>query len=206
MKGKKLLPVDPRPSRADPEARRVRKEMEKEHSYEWIPPIVLGLIGITLAWDVAKDVSKCEERKEKGEKERENKDDERKRHKREKDIRRPRKYEDGRYDAAAEGEDDGYGDDDEYPYDESRSARRRSAGAGLERADRLERGEGEGRDRRADEYRKRRSVAYDDHYDYDPKFSREQADGDYDYEYDRRGRTYDDRRSRPRPRRQSSDW
>lgn len=68
MRGKSILPVDLRPSRADPEARRLRKELEKEHGYEWIPPIVLGLIGITLAWDVAKDVSKCEERKEQEEK------------------------------------------------------------------------------------------------------------------------------------------
>lgn len=204
MKGKRLLPIDPRPSRADPEARRIRKEMEKEHSYEWVPPIVLGLIGITLAWDVSQDVSKCEERKEKEEKERESKDEERKRRKREKDIRRPRKHGDGRYDAArAEGED---ADDDGYSYDERRRVRRRSADTGLDRADRLERGDGEGRDRRADEYRKRRSVPHDDYYDYDPKFSREQADDGHDYGYDRRGRTYDDRRSRPRPRRQSSDW
>lgn len=238
MRGKSILPVDPRPSRADPEARRLRKELEKEHGYEWIPPIVLGLIGITLAWDVAKDVSKCEERKEQEEKYQQGKrNDEREQRRRgergggrERDLgrRRPDKYDDEdderRYDAAERGEDghDGY-DDDARHYEQlrraARSSRRSPADPDLDRASRLERGEvvprGGGRRGEVDEYRRRhRSLAYEDYYydDHDPRLGgreQQQEEGEYN-EYDqyddKRGRKYEDRRSRPRPRRRSSDW
>lgn len=65
----RLLPIDPRPSRADPEARRLRKELEKEHGYEWVPPVVLALLGIGLAYDVTKDVAKHEEKHKREEEE-----------------------------------------------------------------------------------------------------------------------------------------
>lgn len=189
MKGRKILPIDPRPSRADPEHRRLRKELEKEHNYEWVPPIVLGLLGITLAWDVAKDVSKCEERKEKEEKERKERDERRRSSRR------------GRYNDYDDEEDD----EDEDGGDRRRRRRRgRSTDAGLDRADRLEGGD--------DKNRKRRSSAYDNDYYYDQaaRLSGRRGrddEGYYDYEYDDRGRSYDDTRaSRPRPRRRSSDW
>ncbi|PSR76544.1 hypothetical protein BD289DRAFT_172418 [Coniella lustricola] len=63
MPAHRFLPPDPRPSKAHPEHRRRRKELEKEHNYEWVPPIILGLLGITLAYDVTKDVAKLEEKK-----------------------------------------------------------------------------------------------------------------------------------------------
>ncbi|KAF3767845.1 hypothetical protein M406DRAFT_321745, partial [Cryphonectria parasitica EP155] len=65
MPTRKFLPPDPRPSKAHPEHRRIRKELEKEHGYGWVPPVILGLIGIGLAYDVTKDVEKAEERKQK---------------------------------------------------------------------------------------------------------------------------------------------
>lgn len=204
MGGRKILPFDPRPSRADAEHRRLRKEMEKEHQYEWVPPIVLGLLGITLAWDVTKDVAKCEERKKKEEEEKEKEEDERRRRRRQKHIRRQRRYDD------LPEEDE----EDEDSYQERRTAggRLMRTDSGLERAGRLERGEGgsswdRGRDR-GDDSRKRWSIGYDDDpYDYANSRSRRgRDDADYDYEYDTRGRTYDDRKSRPRPRRRSSDW
>ncbi|KAH8681482.1 hypothetical protein BX600DRAFT_446666 [Xylariales sp. PMI_506] len=64
----KILPPDPRkmlPSRADPEHRGRRKELEKKHGYGYVEPLVLGMIGITLAWNIENQVRKAEERKEK---------------------------------------------------------------------------------------------------------------------------------------------
>ncbi|KAI1757065.1 hypothetical protein F4782DRAFT_481119 [Xylaria castorea] len=61
-------PVDPRrlfPSRAEPQERKRRKELEKEHAVGLTEVAVLGLIGLTLAWDIDKQVHKKEERKEK---------------------------------------------------------------------------------------------------------------------------------------------
>ncbi|KAI1478407.1 hypothetical protein F4774DRAFT_166442 [Daldinia eschscholtzii] len=63
----KLAPVNPRnymPSRAHPEHRSHRKQLEKEHPFTWKEPLVLGLIGIGLAWNIEKQVQKREERKE----------------------------------------------------------------------------------------------------------------------------------------------
>ncbi|KAI1818323.1 hypothetical protein GGS20DRAFT_284650 [Poronia punctata] len=66
----RLSPPDPRdffPSRADPESRKHRKELEKEHAFGLKEVAVLGLIGLTLAWDMDKQVRKREERKDKEE-------------------------------------------------------------------------------------------------------------------------------------------
>jgi len=62
-------PPDPRPSKAHPEHRAVRKELEKKHGgYEWVPVAGLALTGLILAINVEKDVDKCEKKKEKQEK------------------------------------------------------------------------------------------------------------------------------------------
>ncbi|KAI0817824.1 hypothetical protein GGR55DRAFT_41225 [Xylaria sp. FL0064] len=76
-------PPDPRnllPSRAHPEHRQYRKQLEKEHPFSFAPVVTLGLIGLTLAWDMEKQVKKHEERKDKEEAER----DDRERRRREK--------------------------------------------------------------------------------------------------------------------------
>ncbi|KAI0843159.1 hypothetical protein F5Y06DRAFT_82063 [Hypoxylon sp. FL0890] len=85
----KLSPVDPReylPSRAHPEHRSRRKEIEKEHPFGWKEPLVLGLLGIGLAWNIEKQVQKHEERKDKEEQEGKDRE-ERRRHRREQQIR-----------------------------------------------------------------------------------------------------------------------
>ncbi|KAI1409085.1 hypothetical protein F5Y13DRAFT_170638 [Hypoxylon sp. FL1857] len=85
----KLSPVDPRgylPSRAHPEHRSRRKELEKEHPFGWKEPLVLGLLGIGLAWNIEKQVQKHEERKEREEHEGKERE-ERRRHRREQQIR-----------------------------------------------------------------------------------------------------------------------
>lgn len=113
----RMLPVDPRPSRADPEARRVRKELEKEHSYEWVPPVILTLIGIGLAYDVTKDVEKHEEKHHQEEREIEERrrrrrgDRDRDRDSRHGSSRRSRRHND----------DDERGEDDEQERDRARS-------------------------------------------------------------------------------------
>ncbi|KAI1193848.1 hypothetical protein F5X97DRAFT_22070 [Nemania serpens] len=61
-----LSRVDPRkhlPSRAEPEQRQRRKELEKEHSISLAEVAKLGLIGLTLAWNIEKQVEKHEEKK-----------------------------------------------------------------------------------------------------------------------------------------------
>lgn len=69
-------PPDPRPSKAHPVHRARRKELEKKHGgYEWVPYLGLALTGLVLAFNVEKDVEKCEKRKEGGERERESDDD-----------------------------------------------------------------------------------------------------------------------------------
>ncbi|RYC54934.1 hypothetical protein CHU98_g11274 [Xylaria longipes] len=63
-------PVDPRrllPSHAEPKERHRRKQLEKEHAVGLKEVAVLGLIGLTLAWDIDKQVRKKEEQKEKEE-------------------------------------------------------------------------------------------------------------------------------------------
>ncbi|KAI2776101.1 hypothetical protein F4815DRAFT_485899 [Daldinia loculata] len=92
----KLAPVNPRnymPSRAHPEHRSRRKELEKEHPFTWKEPLVLGMIGIGLAWNIEKQVQKNEERKEREEQQgRDNNDHHRRRRRRDQDGR------DGSYD------------------------------------------------------------------------------------------------------------
>ncbi|KAI5866938.1 hypothetical protein GGS23DRAFT_593670 [Durotheca rogersii] len=62
----KLAPADPRtylPSRAHPQHRSARKELERRQpGFDWTPPLVLGLIGVGLAWDIEKQVRRAEER------------------------------------------------------------------------------------------------------------------------------------------------
>ncbi|KAI0466487.1 hypothetical protein F4859DRAFT_303132 [Xylaria cf. heliscus] len=66
-------PIDPRrflPSRAEPDERQKRKQLEKEHAIGFKEVTVLSLIGIGLAWDIDKQVRKKEEKREKEEAER----------------------------------------------------------------------------------------------------------------------------------------
>ncbi|KAI1734505.1 hypothetical protein F4680DRAFT_438095 [Xylaria scruposa] len=87
-------PVDPRrllPSRAEPQERKRRKELEKEAAVGLTEVAVLGLIGLTLAWDIDKQVHKKEEQKEKEEAE------QRKREERER-RRREKAFHDGTFD------------------------------------------------------------------------------------------------------------
>ncbi|KAI1144928.1 hypothetical protein F4825DRAFT_286136 [Nemania diffusa] len=61
---------DPRkylPSRAHPEHRQARKELEKEHSVGLKEVALLGLLGVKLAWNIEKEVQKHEEKREKEE-------------------------------------------------------------------------------------------------------------------------------------------
>ncbi|KAI1425411.1 hypothetical protein F5Y12DRAFT_374502 [Xylaria sp. FL1777] len=70
--------ADPRnllPSRAHPEHRQTRKQLEKEHPFSFAQVATLGLIGLTLAWDIEKQVKKREERNDKEEAERTKRDD-----------------------------------------------------------------------------------------------------------------------------------
>ena len=73
MKPAKILPPDPRPSKAHPQHREARKQIEKKYSdgFEWIPWLALALTGAAVAFDIEKDVRKCEEKKERKERERE---------------------------------------------------------------------------------------------------------------------------------------
>ncbi|KAK3391067.1 hypothetical protein B0H63DRAFT_447140 [Podospora didyma] len=74
MKPSKLIPPDPRPSKAHPEHRSQRKAVEKEHgagAFEWVSAVALLLAGMTILIDVEKDVKKCEERREREQRERE---------------------------------------------------------------------------------------------------------------------------------------
>ncbi|KAI1074942.1 hypothetical protein F5B20DRAFT_561675 [Whalleya microplaca] len=80
----KLSPVDPRgylPSRAHPEHRSHRKELEKKHPFSWETPLVLGMLGIGLAWNIENQVKKSEERKEKEAQEEKEREERRKRRK-----------------------------------------------------------------------------------------------------------------------------
>ncbi|GAW19943.1 hypothetical protein ANO14919_094360 [Xylariales sp. No.14919] len=63
-------PTDPRnllPSRAHPEQRHNRKQLEKQYQIGLTEVGVLGLIGLTLAWNIEHQVQKCEQRKDKEE-------------------------------------------------------------------------------------------------------------------------------------------
>lgn len=207
MRGKRFLPPDPRPSKAHPEHRKLRKELEKEHGYEWLPPIILGLLGITLAFDVTKDVAKAEEKKMKDGHAEDDEAEERRRrrHRREREARHARRHggggsddgrrSRGRSDSRAEDFDDYHG---------------RQADEGLGRADELERGLG-GWDRRSLEEYGRREDEEGRYYrprDVSPPgyvYVYEDDDDYFDEGYRGRGGA-DERRRRPRPRRRSSDW
>lgn len=92
----KLSPPNPRnylPSRAHPEHRSRRKELEKEHPFGWTEPLVLGMLGIGLAWNIEKQVQKHEERKDREEQEAKEKEERRRR-------RRERQIRDGTFDPA----------------------------------------------------------------------------------------------------------
>ncbi|KAI1852437.1 hypothetical protein JX266_002615 [Neoarthrinium moseri] len=80
----KFTPPDPRkvlPSRADPEHRSKRKELEKKHGYGYTEPLVLAMLGVGLVWNIENQVSKHEKRKEE-EEEREKQREERRRRRR----------------------------------------------------------------------------------------------------------------------------
>lgn len=218
---RRLLPIDPRPSRADPEARKIRKEMEKEHSYEWVPPVLLGLLGIGLAYDVTKDVAKHEEKHKKEEEEALDRRRRRRQGNEQYGSHRRRRagsedrWEDNRgrdRDRIGDGRRDGRrANGFDVPYDDyDKNAGTDNRDGGLDRADALERGEGGWR-------RGGKGVPYDDYgrggrprrgrYDDEEDNYDDQDDDDGD-SYNHRGRRQvDDRRGRrPLPRRRSSDW
>ncbi|KAJ1331591.1 hypothetical protein MN608_05051 [Microdochium nivale] len=73
MVGKRI--PDPRvllPSKADPEHRSLRKELEKNHGLGYKEPLVLGLIAMGLVWNMDQQVKKYEERKDQKESARDN--------------------------------------------------------------------------------------------------------------------------------------
>lgn len=223
VKAKNFLPPDPRPSKAHPEERQRRKQLEKEHGYGWVPPVVLGLIGLTLAYDVTRDVEKCEKRKdEQGEGSDRNRDRDRdeseetarrrRRERRRAELRSRsdrRHRDDGGWDPSLDGEEDDrgyYGGSDRGA---SARDRDRDRDGGLTRADRLEKGEGGpwDRDRERERDRRRGSVYdNDDYYDEDRPRRRGRDEDDDSYDYDRGRRAVEERRGRPRMRRHSSDW
>lgn len=210
VKAKDFLPPDPRPSKAHPEMRARRKQLEKEHGYGWVPPVVLGLLGLTLAYDVTRDVEKYEKKKEEGENSQQNgggdgEDEEtRRRRKRERRREELRLRSDRRHRGG------GGGGSDFDSWDSREDEGRRERDGGLTRADRLEKGEGGPWDRdREQERDRRRGSTYDadDYYDEDRprRRGREGYDDDY-YDYERGRRAVEERRGRPRMRRHSSDW
>lgn len=109
---------DPRPSRAHPEHRKLRKELEKEHGYEWVPPVILALLGVTLAYDITKDVEKHEKKHKKEEEVEEKRD----RRRRERDIRSGSRRHRRRDSEDEEGNEND--DDDHDSRDEDRDRRR----------------------------------------------------------------------------------
>ncbi|KAK0619822.1 hypothetical protein B0T14DRAFT_566633 [Immersiella caudata] len=70
LKTVKQIP-DPRPSKANPEHRSLRKEWEKQHSdaFEWAGLVGLALTGLAVAFDVEKDLRRCEGKGERKERE-----------------------------------------------------------------------------------------------------------------------------------------
>ncbi|KAH6659779.1 hypothetical protein BKA67DRAFT_652995 [Truncatella angustata] len=82
-------PPDPRkllPRNADPEHRGMRKELEKKHGYGYTEPLILGLLGIGLVWNIENQVAKHEERKDEAER-KEKEREERRRRRREEQSR-----------------------------------------------------------------------------------------------------------------------
>lgn len=217
VKAKDFIPPDPRPSKANAEERARRKQLEKEHGYGWVPPVVLGLLGLTLAYDVTRDVEKYEKMKDDGNDERaqdrRDEDDEARRRRRrerrraELRSRSHRGSEPGSWDGGWDDGGRGGGSD------RGRRERDRERDGGLTRADRLEKGEGGpwDRDRESERDRRRGSVYdEDDYFDEDGprRRGRDGGGGDDDdyYDYERGRRAVEQRRGRPRMRRHSSDW
>ncbi|KAI1325472.1 hypothetical protein F5Y16DRAFT_401323 [Xylariaceae sp. FL0255] len=69
---------DPRnllPSRADPEHRSHRKQLEKEHPFSFKQAVILGLIGLKVAWNIEQQVQKHEEKHEREEAEQKKRED-----------------------------------------------------------------------------------------------------------------------------------
>lgn len=236
----------------------MRKDLEKEHGYGWLPPMILALLGVTLAFDVTKEVEKHEQRH----KEEEDEEEKRRRRRRERDLRSGSRRHRRRDSEDEEGFDDDDDDQDDYDSRDRRRRRRRRTRsnrrgeqqqqkrwsvpddidirndyeglgggreAGMERAESLERGEVVDHDNldggldRADQLEKgeagvpddrdrydgrpRRSIAYDEFDDGRQYRRRRYEEPDYEYlDYSRGRRALDERRSRPRPRRRSSDW
>ncbi|KAG8168058.1 hypothetical protein KVR01_003747 [Diaporthe batatas] len=217
VRAKSFFPLDPRPSKANAEERQRRKQLEKEHGYGWVPPVVLGLIGLTLAYDVARDVEKCEKRKDEqgdgGDRDRRDESEETARRRRRERRRAELRSRSDRRHRDDGGWDSWDGEEDDRGYyggsDRGASGRDRDRDGGLTRADRLEKGEGGpwDRDRERERDRRRGSVYdTDDYFDEDrPRRRGKDEDDDY-YDYDRGRRTVEDRRGRPRMRRHSSDW
>ncbi|KAK2613492.1 hypothetical protein N8I77_000404 [Diaporthe amygdali] len=215
VKAKDLLPPDPRPSKAHPEMRARRKQLEKEHGYGWVPPVVLGLLGLTLAYDVTKDVEKYENMKHDGEQkggdDNDGEEARRRRRQRRREELRSRSHRRhggrGEYDErdSWEGEDGG---EDSRRGGSDRGRRERDRDGGLSRADRLEKGEGGPWDRDREQERDRRRGSVYDPADYDEdRYRRRGRDGGDDYyDYERGRRAVEERRGRPRMRRHSSDW
>ena len=231
VKAKDLLPPDPRPSRAHPEERARRKQLEKEHGYEWVPPVVLGLLGLTLAYDVTRDVEKYEKMKDDGKEERAQQDrrgggggggdgdDEarrRRRRERRREELRSRSHRGGRRGGASDfgswgsswegGKEEEAGGSDCNRRERERE-REKERDGGLNREDRLEKGEGGpwDRDRERERDRRRGSVVDPDEYYYDDERPRRRRDDD-SHDYERGRRAVEERRGRPRMRRHSSDW
>ncbi|KAI4603745.1 hypothetical protein KJ359_003565 [Pestalotiopsis sp. 9143b] len=85
----RFAPPDPRkvlPSRADPEHRSRRKELEKEHGYGYTEPLILAALGIGLIWNIEQQVEKREKRKDE-EEQKEKEREERRKQRRENQIR-----------------------------------------------------------------------------------------------------------------------
>lgn len=170
--------------------------MEKDNGYGWVPPVILGLVGLTLAFDVSKDVEKAEDKHKK----REQEEEDRKTRRRGENRGRSRRH-------RGDDDDDDNDDNDQFDKDgdEGRGDRRDGL---LTRGDRLERGEGGpwNRDWERERERRKRS-GYDSlDEDYEEDEGRNPRRGRDDSDYERGRRALDDRRSRPRPRRRSSDW
>ncbi|KAI1130716.1 hypothetical protein F5Y10DRAFT_107184 [Nemania abortiva] len=79
------------PSRADPDHRQMRKELEKKHSIGYKQVVVLGLLGVKLAWNIEQQVKKHEEKRDREEAE------QRRRHDQERQ-RRERAFHERRFD------------------------------------------------------------------------------------------------------------
>jgi hypothetical protein len=87
MPSKWLLP-DMRPSKANPEHRAARKQLENENpGFDWTPCLLLALLGFSFLVDVEKDVKRYEEKH----KQREREEYEREGGQRERHARHPRR-------------------------------------------------------------------------------------------------------------------